>query len=390
MSRANRSFNFVAKNAGSNPYMVSWSNYDYATFFNDPNWAVSIAKGTSAAHPYTRKGGWYYPHTIEGAAYEKLQSGYKVYSGSATYGVTDPSSTFAITPSDSNIQDLALSRLKNKLRCHTKEYEGAVPLVELRELRSLVKGSAQLTTQMLQTLIHIKRSRFNRRDIHKFASDAWLTFGFGIRPLISDTQAVTESINAYLNRADHFVRLTGTAEKEWFSNYTLNSAWGGWVTRSSCNMKVRCRHTLSYRYTAGIFLDVKSSNNYGVADHFGLELGSLPSIGWELLPYSWVVDYFTNTGAYLEDRFASPSGDTRYLTLSKKYQCDFLVGCTPSMTVPGFLDYHSRGGRGQRFQFDRTVLTSMPHIGWHLKSVDRVASNWVNKTLNLAALLRPH
>jgi len=349
---------------------------------SDPNWRVKLAKRLEATNPYSFKE-WvsvvsYLSHCttlrrdpgleIHG---ECLQS----YFGGG-YGLVSDSD-------DTALRDLALARVKNRLQSHYGNVNAVVPVVELRDLRHTITGTAKLATDLLHTLTAIRKTK--GASARKYAADAWLNFSFGVNPLISDTAKIASSIQDYLDRKDHSTRITGVASKNWFSSLKetgQTSAFGAGLSTHSVGY-----HTLSYKYIAGFDILVEAANNYSIVDHLGLRPEQLLSVAWELTPYSWVVDYFATVGPFLDDTFVVPPGSTKFVLLDRLYtlDVDIRTSIVPSSGTivtsqskkPGYLKY---------VHFDRSRLTSLPRIGLHFRSFDSVGSYAVNKLLNLASV----
>lgn len=351
---------------------------------SNPGYRVQIAKKIDATTPYTSRRFTVTPLSARAKTVTAVRIG-KIDEGAVVS--TDEQTLFprAFNPTaahDLQLQNLALSRLKRKLSSNIGDYQGLVPLVELKDMRSLIRNTARLSTTMLKSLIDIKRTR--GRSAFKWASSAWLNFSFGVKPLISETQSLSESIASYLARNDHTVRLTGYSSKDWSSSYVASytGAYG-----APLNLVYTDLHQLSYRYSGAMNLEISAANNYGIVDHFGFEFAALPSVAWELIPYSWVVDYFSNFGEYLEDRFTSPPGTLVFLCLSKRYKISTVLrgyyngnkGTSASQSI--------QPGASEATYLERTKLATLPHIGLHLKTSDQIGSFAVTKLLNLASLL---
>jgi len=123
---------------------------------------------------------------------------------------------------------------------------------------------------------------------------------------------------------------------------------------------------------------------------FQFGLRDLPAVGWELMPYSWAIDYFTNIGQYLDDTFILPSGSTKYLFMNRLFKA--VITETLSLKAndtSGKYDLKpiSSPGVFTYTEFERAKLGSLPRIGLRIKTADEVASHAVTKVLNLAALL---
>lgn len=354
----------------------------------NPNYKVYIAKGLDATTPYTQ---------------EVLNGRAMVVSGSASWaprtvslsmpwvtasasGVIQPFedlSTHIMSGDDSALRDIALARLKRKLSNKTKAMNVVVPIVELRELRGLIRGAAELSTGLLNALISIKRTR--GRSAYKYASKAWLTYSFGMKPMVRDTKSLVEAVGEYLTAQDQSIRLSASASKQWTSGVSRKNQGG--LYGASLDYGATLVHELSYKYIAGFNLALRSGNNYGLDDQFGLGLDSLPSTMWELMPYSWLIDYFTTVGPFLEDTFASNNTSTNYVVLDRRYTMkgQLLGGLKPfasqnvqSFCTPGEIDY---------FSLRRSSLgTSLPTSQLRFRTVDDKGIASLNKMLNLLAL----
>lgn len=291
----------------------------------------------------------------------------------------------AIYPStDSVVADVALARLKSKIASHQKDFVAMLPLAELRELRGLVRSSSELTIDFLTKLANIKRTK--GASAFKLASQAWLTYGFGIAPLVADTKKASESIAAFIERNDHTVVLSGTHQKTWTSGQVNDL--GASVLYTSIKSHSHVAHTLSYRYKGGFNFVLSSANDYGAADHFHLKLPTLVPVAWELVPFSWVVDYFSTVGAYLDDVFIGTPVKLLYLNRTRKYEAQ-ITNSIYSVITPGAtqLSCENAVNSCRYTEFERTPLSALPHRTLRFRTVDEVAQNSLNKLFNLVAVL---
>lgn len=118
----------------------------------------------------------------------------------------------------------------------------------------------------------------------KGLGSTWLEWHFGWDPLIKD---IATTVNI-LNQAPiyHAVRVKGRR----ISNTEVS------VKKSTYNDTYLTRQ-ISVRTTCGAFIQT-SSYNRSVATQLGLT--NPLAIAWELVPYSFVVDWFANVGTYLQ------------------------------------------------------------------------------------------
>lgn len=362
---------------------------DVKTVSVNSGWRDKIAAHLDATSGYFRKTG-----TMERASCscsgKKPGPGtppqYYVVSKTNYTGCPETPSSFPQS-TDAALVDMAVKRLKNKLATAQGDFRGLAPLAELKEMRGLISQTANLTETLLRELIDIKRTR--GRSAVKYASKAWLTYGFGVAPLISDTKAAGKSISDYLLRQDRTVVVRGKSSSTTFSG-SRGVASGD--ANAALEHHTHITHKLSYECVAGIHLAMGAGNDYGALDHFHLNARSLPSVGWELTPFSWVVDYFTTAGEFLEDAFEANPPGTFYVSLSRKYTAIGQFSVEFQKPAPPNLDkIEVSGGSGNGLwtytEFERTALPSIPSRALRVKTLDEIGLNGITKVLNLASIL---
>lgn len=356
------------------------SGFVTAVRSSDPNWRVKIANKTNASLPYKR--------TTSGAVVPLLTC--ETETNGVGWRITGRSSSRYLGPtltnfpsSDSTVADIALSRLKKKIASHRGDMNAMIPLAELRELRSTISGVADLASDLLNTLITIRRTK--GRSAFKYASQAWLTYGFGISPLVADAKAGAQSISDFLLRTDHVARLTGEASRDWFSRLVetdYTSTYG-----ANIDATANIHHKLSYRYTGAFNFNLKSSTDYGALQHFQVGLPALVPLFWELTAFSWVVDYFSTVGDFLEDVFVLTPTTSLYLNETRLYRAESLTSLKHK-PVGNSKIVTCRDGQASWYysEFERSVLSTLPHRVLRIKTLDEVGGKALNKMLNLASV----
>lgn len=344
----------------------------------NPNWRVTIAQGGDATSNYSREHFHAVPTTYsvvsEGNNY--ISKGYGTRWGGLLKQEND---TVAI-------DDIAIGRLKHKLQDKVGNVRLAPPLAESREIGRLVRQINGLGMDAFKALLAAKKTK--GKSVAKQLSDIWLGFGFGVNPLLQDIKSSADSILHYVTRTDHRVVVTGAARQEHTSGYRAIDSSEYVAYGAAIMWHLNAHHIQSVRYVAGVDLTVKSSANYSVANHLGLELGALPSALWELTAFSWVVDYFTTVGSYLDDVFYTLPGTVKYISKSYKYQSrTFGFPCAaPSDNFK--ITLNGSVSKTIYTLFVRTKLApTLPTRSLRIKSVDEIASHGLTKFLNLASVL---
>lgn len=365
---------------------------DYVSGVSNPSWKVQIAHNSDASTPYSRVSWDINPCTFT-ARTRTLKKGLTanyIVDDSRWYRVLGESIQTNYS-SDSSLQALALSRLKNRLRSASGQASLMAPLAESRELHGLIHTAVNFTNDFLLAYRDLRKGRTKRA--RRLLYNSWLTYNFGINPLVHDIAQASDAVASFLGRQDHTARYSGYASREGVFTYSPSANIQPPIG-AQLNAVANCKFKLSYHYIGAFTSKVLSSNDYTLADHLGLNLQAVPSTLWELTAFSWMADYFTNVGDYLADNFIVPSGTLKYLNLVTKYE---LVGTHTFSTsiIPNnpnnveLLD-GSVGVSSFRYSsFSRSVLGALPTTPLRFKSADEIGMHSISKLLNLVAVLRP-
>lgn len=353
----------------------------------DPDWKSKVAKRQNASNPYFVRRGKLLP----GAGYLDIE--YDGPNADIRYGTSrfiwhglDPTS-YLNKVDDPALADIALARLKRKLQNRTQSYNVLVPLGELRELRQTIEGAATFTLKTVEALRDVKKLRL--KEAYKKASDVWLSYSFGMSPMMGTIKDISKSIGAYLTRYDSIDRLTGTATRDWYSRGLSTNITSCYST--SLEARETAVHKLQYKYIAGHRFSLTSANDYSAFDHFGISPPSLIPVIWELTAFSWVVDYFTTAGAFLDDTFSGQTGNSIYVVKNRKYTVQSSTHFTWAKTLPAtsYRKFVSKywPSKLEYYEFSREVSSTLPGRVLRFRTLDEMGLNGVNKLLNLTSVL---
>lgn len=347
----------------------------------NPGWRVTIANGGDATSNYSRAGYSVKPttYTVRTESNAYLSFGYGTYAGDISILERDTTA----------LDDKALGRIKNKLQGKVGNAQLGPPLAESREIHRLVRQINGLGMSSFKALLAAKASK--GKSVTKQLSDIWLGFGFGVNPLLQDAKHAADAILHYITRQDSRVVVSAAATQDYFSGYPAprNYSLAGEVI--AYNTKIgfsgNSRHTQGIRYEAAFDLQVRSGGSYSVADHLGLRVGALPSILWELTPYSWAIDYFTTVGSWLDDVFYTVPGTCVFALKNYKYHVE--TTCFPQAYAnTGFKTQISGNPtKISYFNFSRTKIAGLPTRELRIKSVDEIANHGLTKLLNLSSVI---
>lgn len=160
----------------------------------------------------------------------------------------------------------------------------------LRMLVNPLKGLRNLLVSFLANVKNVKKVK----DI----SSVWLEYRYGLRPFMMDVEDTLDAVYAPWRRElNHrierkmgkFVRPTEVNRTPlgWqLLTSSPCSIWGDWVTESSAEVTY---------YAHQYFTRVGTMNN-----RFGMDGANALSTLWELMPYSFVVDWFVDLGSWIK------------------------------------------------------------------------------------------
>lgn len=284
----------------------------------------------------------------------------------------------------------ASSRFYADLRAETTSFQGGVWLGELRETIGLLRRPGQGLFRGLQNYLGAverrKRPKRGKRWNNRMVQDTWLEYSFGWTPLLSDVKdlAMTAARLQAETRRSTF-RGYGTQETLLSSGTSLcvhgSTLYGFLDTVYKLKTEVI--------YKAGTRIDLQSAlgSTQRLIELSGFSLENWAPTVYELIPYSWVVDYFSNLG----DVLACSCTSTSHLTWKKANQIDTYTKTVshrfdPVRSKAASPTYLSGGGSlGYARSEGRFVTRSVPVLG--IPTLQLSMPGFSTKWLNLAALI---
>lgn len=170
-------------------------------------------------------------------------------------------------------------------------FDGSVFVGELRETIRFLRNPLSSFNRYLSDIKKQKTRKGYAGTTASFLSDNWLSYRYAVRPLVNDIGDAAEAVQHVISKHKPIWRTArgyASASDDTSDSGTIGSAPGltyTWSTESSRSTQVR----------AGVLYAYKRS-----PDTFGTSMSRIPVTGWELIPFSFVADWFVNIGPWIE------------------------------------------------------------------------------------------
>lgn len=357
------------------------------------DWRARIAAGIDASSAYTRIHGYITRHVPCDARTTLRRLAPPGLIDDHISGKFTPNFQFSNwEPDTSESDDQALMRWVSKARSELTAFQGGVFAGELAETLHLIRHPADALRKGINDYLRdlrrlSKQSKFRRSTAkakRKAIAGTWLEYAFGITPLIHDTQDAAEAIAKQVMGRREVKRVRASA-----SGNTLNGPFDGVRIVGAFVLKTKDTYIDTFR--VGYYGAVKCELNTvgGFAQNFGFDPSSFVPTLYELIPYSFLVDYFSNVGKIL-DAFSFPSSSLAWLGYTKHTDTHYHMQSDISVqTSGGFekLNEEIKPGSLQirMSRYSRTPLSSVPIPSLRFR-VPGFSRDW-NKWANISALV---
>lgn len=167
----------------------------------------------------------------------------------------------------------------------------------VRMLKRPFSGAQDLLKRM--TAYRNKRLGKTAASAAKATSNTWLEFRYGWQPLIMDGQATINAAHERRSRAlgkRLVFRSSESVTQKGGTTFNLKPLVGTFTW--PCTGSVQCEEKRTA--SAGVIAQFDPERVSDEVSRFaGMRASDIPSTIWELTPYSFVVDWFTNAGTWL-------------------------------------------------------------------------------------------
>lgn len=295
------------------------------------------------------------------------------------------------TPSWDSANAIALKNYVSKAREYQTSFQGGVFLGELREtirmLRSPMQTFRRRTLEYLDVLKKKRRFTTRQNSLYRVnrksaLADSWLEYSFGIVPLLNDISDIAETLTGS-NRPDKR-NIFGFGQDVQTLHKTVQLGIAS-TPRIIAVGRLERRFIVKY-YGA---MRTRTPNRL-TNQRLGFDISNWLPTAWELLPWSFLADYFTNIGDIVSAAtFAKNSLDWTVKTTVDElifkpeghYLSPFVISLSYAKASNGIRAYSAGGG-------SLRTVSRAPYYGSLIPPFQLEIPGIGKKWLNIAALAR--
>jgi hypothetical protein len=189
--------------------------------------------------------------------------------------------------------------------------QGMVILGELGETLHQLRHPAEALRKGLN--LYVKNVRRNlrkaatrgssvggRKIARRVMRETWLEWSFGAAPLAADVKSAAEALAALQDRAAE-QSVSGFSKRIQVAQFAA-SRGGALVNTNILSWDYTQRQEAEYskKYYGKVWIESSPEGKRLASQNFGFDFQNFFPTVWELIPYSFLVDYFTNIGAIIQ------------------------------------------------------------------------------------------
>lgn len=394
---------------------TSSSDYSYAVFTgtnvitkgaNYPDWKYRLANGIQCTT------------VMSGTKYSRPQAGYAFFRGKqkppppfddcrfypylstinghlngfhlseSQIGVDQPDSKISMVTADNQAKTAFVKRAREV----QTSFQGGVFLGELGEsLRMLVSPAKSLRKGISAYLGTLKKRRRQVRRVpprrrktaaRKILADTWLEYAYGWRPLLSDIDEAAKLLaSRHLASNEKWKPISAFGIDQVYQPRLFDAYGSSFVNQSKVAFESYSKKQVTYRGQVSIVNPVNRP-----WDHAGFTLNDFVPTVWELIPYSFLVDYFTNIGDVISAATFFRS-NLRWVARTEFTYHSTKAVSTMWVATPSGSFSREVSGMPVREHRTKTIFSRAPYTGSLVPSLEFSIPGWGTKWINMGALL---
>lgn len=194
--------------------------------------------------------------------------------------------------------DFQIDEFRNEALLKLYSEIGNAPMQLLVSAAEFHKSVATIRRCLTAVWRNLKRVHRTRRLLVKgsitaaSAASVWLECRYGLRPIFYDVVAAIDAINAVCDGPRK--RFNASVSVDDIDDSIASVQYAGQYA-AKANKHAMAELTVR----AGAIVEPRLLNRVVVNDAFGLNLHDIPSSVWEVVPYSFIIDWFIQVGDFI-------------------------------------------------------------------------------------------
>jgi hypothetical protein len=294
------------------------------------------------------------------------------------------------TPNFTSADNAALGKFYTSARNAISSMKGMTFLGELAETIHMIKHPGETFFSGIGSYLdRLKKVNpgLPLRQRRKILADTYLEYVFGWLPLISDMKDALKAFEALRSKKE-IIRVSGFGNQQ---TMTENTSYGS-VMISSLNPTIETLVTTGetqVRYYGAVHGTASLPSTQAALKSFGFKLDEFVPTAWELLPWSFLIDYFTNIGdivsatCFVNSQLAWCSKTTRYEVVRKYNSMFDAKVCASSNPFP---TYQGGGDSSSSWTVKYTAVNRIASVQPTVPSLEFSLPGSKTRWANIAAL----
>jgi len=213
--------------------------------------------------------------------------------------INEPFGPGATQQSLTAVDNQALRKFLNRIQAYRTQFQGMIFFGEGHKTLAMIRNpAAQLRQGISQYLRSLSKGpKLTKTQLLRVAANTWLEMAYGWKPLIFDIES---GIKAYSSLGKKIQ--TREIKSSYKDDLSGSSSQSSVAVGGFCYAKqTSTQHTTgSVKYYGKIKDSVSVLPDDHIMRHFGFTPEQFIPTLWELTPWSFLVDYFTNIGEILD------------------------------------------------------------------------------------------